>query len=158
MITGYQLAYNGRENLNCYVAGLASASGLNLTPFKTTAEGGKLLGIEWALPCSDNGVAVTGFDYQKATNGTKPRADAQKVISIQDPANGGTYGRWLVEDAYTEANYVAGTAPGAVTIPAPILFGGTCLQTVPVPVPCNYQGAIVLPALTLTNYIATAYG
>lgn len=168
MLTGYILAYNGRENIACYVAGaggLASASGLENGVVPCPGDGGKLLSIDWAYPCSENGVYPTGFTYEKATGIEKPRADAQKVITILDTRNGGSYIRVLVPDAYTEADYVEGCCAGcdpiaAVTIPAPILFWAECTLAAPTIPECVYQGDIYVPAFTGDNdtYTATAYG
>lgn len=165
MLTGYILAYNGRENTACYAAGLDSASGLEVGNILCPNDGGRLLSIDWALPCSENGVSVTGFDYQKATDSTKPRADAVKTIAVQDSKNGGSYKRFLVVDTFTIANYTESCCAGcdpvaAVTIPAPIFFSGECTLAAPTIPGCVYQGAIDVPALTggATTYTATAYG
>lgn len=165
MLKGYQLAYNGRENVECYKAGLASTTGLEFNGIPTPQEGGKFLGLDWALPCSDNGVSVTGFDYIRATSAVKPRPDAVKTISIQDSKNGGTYGRFLVPDAYTQAQYIDDSCTGCVTvgdplIPEPILFNGQCTTPLPVIPACVYQGALYIDPLTGANttYTATAYG
>lgn len=163
MLTGYVLAYNSLENINCYAAGEPGALGFDAGIIPCANEGGKLVGIEWATPCSTNGVSVTGFNYTKATNGTKPTADAQKVLTVQDSKNGGSYGRYLVPDDFDQADYVESCCSGceplpAVTIPAPIIFYGECTLATPTIPGCVYKGAIQLPALTATNYVATAYG
>lgn len=162
MLTGYQLAYNGRENVECYKAGLDSATGLELTPIPC-APNGRLVSTDWGLPCSSNGISVTGFDFQKAKGIVKPRLDAIKVITVQDNANGGTYGRWLVPDSYVTSDFVAACCAGcaplpAVTIPEPILFNGN-----EVLIPCvptsNNRAVFNIPVLTGTNttYTATGY-
>ena len=165
MLTGYQLAYNGQENVACYAAGLASASGLELTPIPCAGDGGKLLGIEWAIPCSNNGGAsLTGFSYQMAPTTTKPRADAVKVITVQDSKTG-TYGRWVVPDSYTTSDFVEACCAGceplpAVTLVEPILLTGECVLAAPTIPPCVYYGEFYVQALTGTNdtYTLTAIG
>lgn len=163
-LLGYQLAYNSYENLACYKAGVDSTTGLEQKTIPT-APIGKVLGFDWAIPCSDNGVSVTGFSYEKATNGTKPRADAVKTISVQDTSNGNSYGRYLVPDAYTEADFIAAACAGctpiaAVTIPPPIFFNGECTVAAPTLPGCVYQGSIYVAPLTGSNttFTATGYG
>ncbi len=160
-ITGYVLAFNSREDIPCYVSGaggLASASSLNLAIIPLNSEGGRLIDIEWATPGSENGISITCFDYVRAPGIVKPRADAQKVITVQDSIGGGSYKRYLVPDAYTVADYAAGTAIPAVTIPNPIIFNADCTMAIPACPGCVYKGSVILPTLTLTNYIATGYG
>lgn len=157
------MAFNSQENINCWVAGADSASGLDFTPV-ACAPNGKLLSIDWAIPCSQNGVSPSGFNYQKATNGTKPRADAVKVLTIQDNAAGGNYGRWIVTDAYTIADYIEACCAGcdplpAVTIPAPILFNGEPTYAPATSPAVVYKGTINVPVLAggMTTHTATGY-
>lgn len=164
MLTGYQLAYNGRANTACYKGAADTASGLEVTPIPC-APNGMLVSMDWALPCSDNGVTVTDFEYLRATDNTKPRADAQKVLTVQNSANGGTYGRWIVPDTYTAATWVTACCAGcdplpSVTIPAPIIFYAECTLAAPTVPGCVYKGATFIPALTggNTTFTATAYG
>lgn len=165
MLTGFILAYNSLENTACYGPGTASALGFDAGEILCAGENGKLLGVDWAIPCSTNGVSVTGFDYQKATDGTKPRADAVKVITVQDNRFGGGYKRFFVPDAYDLAAYVAACCAGcspiaAVTIPAPIIFYAECTLATPTIPGCVYKGSVQIAALTGANttYTATGYG
>lgn len=165
MKSGYILGYNGKENIVCYKAGLTSASGLEMGTMLCPGEGGKVLGIDWALPCSDNGVTVTGFDYQKATSDTKPRADAVKTITIQEPKPGGPYQTFIIPDDYNLDDWLSDCCAGCdpiadVTIPEPIIFNGDCTKAAPVIPDCVYQGSIYVPPFTGSNdtYTATAYG
>lgn len=166
MLTGYQLTYNSYEAIACYAAGTDAAIGLEMTNIPCSGDGGILLGIDWAIPCSNNGGAsLTGFSFVRAVNGTKPRADAVKTISVQDNKNGGTYGRWIVPDSYTNADYVAACCAGcdplpSVTVTEPILFAGECTVAAPTLPGCVYQGGFYVPALTGANttFTATAYG
>lgn len=161
MLTGYQLTYNGRANTACYGAGLASAIGLELTPIPCAQDGGKLVGIDWAIPCSENGVSLTSFAFEKATGIVKPQADAVKVISVQYNTGGGTYGRWVVPDSYTASDFITACCAGctplpAVTIPAPFFFNGECTLVAPTIPACVYQGSFYVPALTGGNTTFTA--
>lgn len=161
MLTGFQLAYNGREITECYKAGADTASGLDRTPIACSPNG-RLVSIDWGIPCSNNGVSITGFDWQKAQGIVKPRPDAIKVITVQDSANGGTYGRWLAPDTYTAADWVTACCAGcdplpAVTIPAPIFFNGIEVM-IPCVVTVNNQAILVVPALTGVNTTYTARG
>ncbi len=164
MIRAFQLAYSTRENIECYKAGTDAGTGLELTAFHTPKEGGKLLGVEWAIPCSTNGVALTGFDYQKATSNTKPRPDAVKVFTVLDTKNGGNWGRWIVPDTYTSDDYYGYcetcVAVASVTVIAPYLFNGECvIQPIVIPA-CVNNGALYVEPFTGTNntYTATPYG
>lgn len=167
MLTGYQLVCNGKANVACakLVAVTDALSGLELTPIPCANEGGRLIGIDWAIPCSENGVTVTDYSFEKAVDNTKPRPDAIKTISVQTNSGGGSYGRWIVPDNYTTNDFVAACCAGCdplpdVTIPAPIILNGECTKAVPSPVPCVYQGDFYVPALTGSNttFTATAYG
>lgn len=163
MLTGYQLAYNSRENIECYKAGLDSASGLEVTPVPC-APNGHSASVEWGIPCSNNGVSHTGFNWQKATNATKPRADAIKTLTILNVSSGGSYGRWLVPDSYTISDWVAACCAGcdplpATTIVQPVIFSGA-KYTIPAGASTSgYQAVINVPAFTGTNntYTATGY-
>jgi len=164
MLTGYQLTYNGYEDVRCYAAGTDAAIGLQLTTIPCGSEGGKLLGLEWAIPCSSNGGAsITGFSFQRAVDATKPRADAVKTIVVQDSKNGGTYGRWIVPDSYVVGDFTAACCAGcdplpSVTVTEPILFGGECTVAAPVLPGCVYKGGFYVPALTGANTTFTATG
>jgi hypothetical protein len=165
MKSGYILGYNGKDNTNCYKAGVDSTTGLELGPMYSPAEGGKILSFNWYLPCSENGVTVTGFETVIATDNTKPRPDAVKTVTIQEPNPGGPYKTFLVPDDYTLATLIADFCAGceplpAVTIPEPIIFYAECTKAAPVIPDCVYKGAINIPALTGSNntWTATAYG
>lgn len=166
MLTGYQLEYNGKANVACakLVAVTGALSGLELTPIPCANEGGRLIGIDWAIPCSENGVTVTGYSFEKAVDNTKPRPDAIKTISVQTNSGGGSYGRWIVPDTYTTNDFVAACCAGCdplpdVTMPAPIILNGECTKSVPTPVACVFQGDFYVPALTggNTTFTATPY-
>lgn len=159
MLTGKQVQYNGRDNTSCYTAGVNG--GFETTPIPCAQDGGKVLSIDWATPCSQDGVSATSFSYEKAVNGTKPRADAFKTITVQNDKAGGSYGRWLVPDAYTISDFVtaccAGCTPIAdVTVPAPIIITGECTKAAPTLPGCVYQGNVFVPAFTGTNDTYTA--
>lgn len=164
-LTGYPLAIKSRENTACYAAGEPGALGFEAVVIPCSADGGRVLSLDWAIPGSENGVAVTCFDYQKATNSTKPRADAQKVLTVEDTRNGGKYMRILVPDSYTLGDFVTACCAGCtpiptVSIPAPILLWAECVIQAPTPNACVFYGAIQVPALTGANttWTATGYG
>lgn len=166
MLTGFQLAYNSFENFSCYTAGTDATTGLELTTIPCSQDGGKFLGLDWAIPCSKNGgVSLSGFTFQRATTTVKPRADAVKVMSILDTKAGGVYGRWIVPDTYTAAAFNAACCAGCTPIPAtttiaPILLSGECTVAAPTLPGCVYKGMFYVPALTgsLTTFTATGYG
>lgn len=167
MLTGRILSENGRENVECYFTGDTPTVNGGL-PIGTiaTPPNGRVIGIEWAIPCSTNGVTVTGFTYEMATNGTKPRADAVKVIVVEDVTNGGSYKKIIVPDAYTISDFVEAACAGCdaiaeVTVVEPLIFmDAACYVAPPETVECNYQGSIYVEAFTGSNntYTATAYG
>lgn len=166
MLTGFQLAYNSFENFSCFTAGTDATTGLDNTAIPCAQDGGKFLGLDWAIPCSNNGgVSLTGFSFVKATNSTKPRADAVKVISVLDTKAGGAYGRWIVPDTYTQSAFVLACCAGCTPIPAvttiaPILLSGECTVAAPTLPGCVYKGMFYIPALTGSNttFTATGYG
>jgi hypothetical protein len=164
-LTGYPLAINSRENTNCYAAGDPAVLGFDNFIIPCPGDGGRVESLDWGLPCSENGVSVTGFDYQKAVNNTKPRADAVKVLTISDPKKGGMYMRVLVPDTYTLATFNQACCAGcdpipAVVIPAPIIGWTECVPPPLVDVACVYWGAISLPNLVTPNttWVATPTG
>ena len=165
-LTGYILSENGRENIECYSAGTNGGLTLGIVD---CAPDGIVQGLDWALPCSTNGVSLTGFDYQRAVGAfatTKPRADAVKVLTIQNIKNGGGWKRVIVPDAYTISTFntacCAGCTPIAdVTVPAPILFvASDCVITPPAVPACVWAGDLYIQALTGANttWTVTAYG
>lgn len=167
MLTGFQLAYNSFENTPCYVAGTDATTGLANTSIPCSQDGGKFLGLDWAIPCSNNGgVSLTGFSFVRATTNTKPRADAVKVISVLDTKfGGGSYGRWIVPDTYTESAFTLACCAGCSAIPAtttiaPILLYGECTVAAPTLPGCVFKGMFYVPALTGANttFTATGYG
>lgn len=161
-ITARILSKNGRDNIECYAAGVNGNLPVGIIQCSPQ---GRFLQLEWAIPCSTNGVTVTGFDYVLAVPGvsTKPRPDAVKVIVIEDITNGGSYQKAIVPDAYEIADYVTacctGCAPIAnVTVVEPIILNGECVLPTPSATPCVYNGSFFVPALTQTNYVLTALG
>lgn len=166
MLTGYALAINSRENTACYGPGEPGALGFEAMQIPCSpAEGAKVHSLDWALPGSENGVSVTCFDYVKATDNTKPRIDAQKVITVLNYKDGGTYLRVLVPDDYTLATFVEACCAGcdpipAVTIPPPLIGWTECVIAPPTPNNCVFYGTIQISALTGSNttWTATGYG
>jgi hypothetical protein len=166
MLTGFQLAYNSFENARCYTAGTDATTGLQNTAIPCAQDGGKFLGLDWAIPCSDNGgVSLSVFSFVRATDNTKPRPDAVKTISVLDTKAGGSYGRWIVPDDYTQAAFTLACCAGCSAIPAtttiaPILLSGECTVAAPTLPGCVYKGMIYVPALTVgnTTFTATGYG
>lgn len=165
MLTARILSDNGRDNIDCYAAGVNG--NLPVGTLACANEGGRVLGLEWATPCSLNGVTVTRFDYQMANAGsvTKPRADSVKVIVIEDTRDSGRYKKALVPDAYEIATFIAaccaGCAPIAdVTVPPPFIFNGACVLAAPAASACSNQGSVYVDALTGANttYTATPLG
>ncbi len=163
-LTARILSRNGRDNIECYAAGTNGNLPVGVIP---CAPNGRALQLEWAIPCSTNGVTVTGFDYQLAVAGvsTKPRVDAVKVIVVEDVINGGSYQKAIVPDAYELADYVtaccSGCAPIAnVTVVEPLILNGECVLPAPTLNPCVYNGSFFVPALTGANttYTLTALG
>lgn len=165
MLTGRILQVNGRDNVECYAAG--TNGNLPVGTLRCAGENGRILGLEWALPCSDNGVTVTSFSYQFAPAGstTKPRADAVKVIVIEDTMNGGSYQKAIVPDTYEISTHVEACCAGCdpipdVTVPEPFIFQGACVKAAPSLPACVYEGSIYVPAFTGSNntYTATPFG
>lgn len=165
MLTGRILQENGRDNIECY--GPGTNGNLPVGTLPCAGEGGRYLGLYWALPCSTNGVTVTEFDYQLAVAGvtTKPRADAVKVIVIEDVKNGGSYKKALVPDTYEVSDFVAACCAGCdpiedVTVPAPFIFNGFCVPQAPTFPACVTNGAIFVDALVSPNntFTATPFG
>jgi hypothetical protein len=155
-LTGYPLAINSAENIACYGAGNPATIGFDLAIVRCPQDGAVDLSLDWALPCTENGITVAGFNYQKAVNATKPRADAVKVLTVIDYTRAGEYKRFFVTDAYTLSDYntacCAGCTPlPAVTIPAPILGWTECVLPTPPANPCVYFGSLYVAPLTGTN-------
>lgn len=166
MLTGRILQENGRDNVECYTGAVANAN-LPVGVLKCPGENGILRGLEWAIPCSDNGVTVTSFAYEMAVAGVsaKPRADAVKVIVVEDILNGGSYKKAIVPDAYEIADFVAACCAGCdpiadVTPALPFIFNGICVLDAPVLPACSNEGAIYVDAFTGSNntYTATPLG
>lgn len=164
MLTGRILHENGRDNVECYAAG--TNGNLPIGTLKCAGENGKFNSLEWATPCSDNGVTVTKFAYEMAAAGsTKPRADAVKVIVVEDTTNGGSYKKALVPDTYEIADFVAACCAGCdaiadVNVPAPFIFNGVCVLAAPTIPACVNEGSIYVDALTGANttFTATPFG
>lgn len=164
MLTAHILHENGRDNVQCYAAGTNGNLPVGVLP---CAPVGQFLMLEWAIPCSTNGVTATSFAYEMAVAGvsTKPRADAVKVLVIIDVTNGGSYKKAIVADDYEIADYVEACCAGCdpipdVTIVAPFIFNGVCVLPAPSTPSCVYDGAIYVPALTggATTFTATPLG
>lgn len=157
-LTARILQENGRDNIECYAAGTNGNLPVGIIP---CAPNGRTLGLEWAIPCSTNGVTVTSFNYVMATDGTKPRADAIKVIVIEDVANGGSYKKAIVPDAYTISDWLAACCAGCdpiadVTAVEPFIFNGECTVAAPTLPGCVFKGSFYVPALTGGNTTFTA--
>lgn len=168
-LTARILQENGRNNIECYSAGVngASAGTLPIGLLLAASEGGRVLGLEWAIPCSTNGVTVEDFAYTMATPGssTKPREDAVKVIVVEDIKFGGSYKKAVVPDAYELSTFLVATCAGCspvpdVTLVDPQIYNGGCTLAAPTLPGCVYTGSFYVAPLTGSNttFTATANG
>lgn len=162
-LTARILHQNGKDNVECYAAGTNGGLPVGILP--CYQDGGRFIGLEWAIPCSDNELTVQSFAYSMATDNTKPREDAVKVLVVEDIKFGGSYQKAIVSDTYAIADYVEACCAGCdpipdVTIVEPQLFGGVCTLAAPTIPGCVYTGSFYVPALTggNTTFTATANG
>lgn len=163
-LTARILSTNGRDNIECYAAGVNGNLPVGVIPCEPI---GRAIGLHWAIPCSTNGITVTSFDYVMAVPGVsvKPRIDAVKVITIENVSNGGSYQRAIVPDTYEIGDYITACCTGCLPIPSvtvvePLIFNGDCVLPAPTLNPCVYNGSFFVPALTGANttYTLTARG
>ncbi len=162
MITGQILEVNGIPNLSCYPGNLPIGS--------VNCEGGannaKFQQIEWATPISRDGLTVSGFQYDKATDSTPLYDDSFKVVLVLEGQGLGSYKRVVIPNDWTIADLIAACCAGCepiedVTVPEPIIFGLVqCVAPAETCPACVYNQVIDVPALTGSNdtYTATPVG
>lgn len=164
-LTAHILQENGRNNIECYAAGTNGNLPVGILP--CSQDGGRFLALEWAIPCSSNGITIDDFSFTMATPGssTKPRPDAVKVLVIEDIKFGGSYKKAIVPDAYEIADFVSACCAGCdpiadVTVVDPEIFNGACTLAAPTLPGCVYTGSFYVAALTggNTTFTATPHG
>lgn len=158
MITGQILEVNGIPNLSCYPSNLPIGS--------VNCEGGannaKFQQLEWATPVSKDGLTVSGFQYDKATDSTPLYADSFKVVLVLEGQGLGSYKKVVIPNDWDISDLIAACCAGcdpidAVTVPDPIINGLVqCVAPAETCPACVYTYVLDVPALTGSNDTFTA--
>lgn len=159
MLTGTVINENGFE----YVDNYPSCFKVQSFPC-SYEEGGEIIAWEWAIPYTEDGLTVAGFNYEIATGNTKPRPDAIKTFTLLKKMGGG-YVKVAVADNYALTTFVTACCAGCSEITAPTIVAPLldqpmeCVTAIPVCPPCTYTVNIPVAPFTGTNdtYTATGY-